>query len=153
MLLQLINCWITSVYYIKIKVNNLGNILYIMLLKELSPLHKLMWFEPVGSKMQILLDLISDQECGGLTNKEVLFLKRVARIVRNLPKNTSDFLLAIPDYFNAYIAVKIDYEEKETAIYSLIWNLILGSKITYQNQRIIEQIWLEIMGYEYVLES
>ena len=124
-----------------------------MLLKELSPLHKLMWFEPVGSKMQILLDLISDQECGGLTNKEVLFLKRVAGIVRNLPKNTSDFLLAIPDYFNADIAVKIDYEEKETAIYSLIWNLILGSKITYQNQKIIEQIWLEIMGYEYVLES
>lgn len=123
------------------------NILYIMLMKEILNLRILNWFEPIGSKLEKLLNYCHDKEAEGISRKEVLFLRSCNNKISNLPDNMKKFLHAIGSK-NEQVTIVLDgILGSESAIESFIWKILIESEITEKKIEIIEKIWYEIMGY------
>ena len=124
-----------------------NNVLYIMLLKEISCLNFLFWFEPIGSKVEKIMALLHDPNAEGLSSKEISFLRVSAKKCSKIANNVRQFLYEIGNndkIIGSEITLK---ESNQSAIFSLIWNILIGSESTSDQCEIIEQIWLETMGY------
>ena len=123
------------------------NILYIMLMKELAPLHCLQWFCPIGSILERLMNLCYDSELEGISRAELAFVRNCAVKARNLPDAMIEFLSAIGRDQDIMERLEWPNKDIESAIDSLIWNILIDNQITPKKITIIEKIWLEIMGY------
>lgn len=119
-----------------------------MLLHEIKPLKDLAWFEPVGSKIEILFQLVSDDSSEGLTKKEVGFLRSCSKRASNLAASMIEFL-SLMRYATNELTIDIEgIERSKIAIEKLLWNILINIPITSYYIAIIEQIWYQYMGYK-----
>ena len=124
-----------------------GKMIKLMLLKECTALQYLNWFEPVQSKIEVLLASIRDESLEGLSSKEISMLKDASKLMREMPYNARRFLSAIGEYREKEQSSMADFRRINSAISSLGWAIISEHNLTSNQHDIIEHIWLEIMGY------
>lgn len=125
-----------------------NKVIYLMLLHEIKPLKGLAWFEPVGSKIDILFQLVADDSSEGLTKKEVGFLRDCAKRASNLAISVIEFLSLMRYATNELTSDIEGIERSKIAIEKLIWNILIDIPITSYYIAIIEQIWYQYMGYK-----
>ena len=122
-------------------------IIYIMLLHEIKPLNNFRWFEPIGSKLEMLFALLENSDSEGLSKKEISFLRRTSNRASNLNESIALFLSIMKDETRLLTRDIEGIERSKIAIEKLIWNILIDIPITSYYIAIIEQIWYQYMGY------
>jgi hypothetical protein len=118
-----------------------------MLCVELSPLTCVKWFQPVGSRLELIIDNIRQNSCEGITKEDILLLRKMNNNVANLPEEMRNFLIAIGDYLFSKNASIERIEPIKPAIHALAWSVVMEYKISNHYSKLLCELWVDIYGY------
>ena len=118
-----------------------------MLWVELSPLLCIKWFEPVGSRLELVVQNIKDESLEGISKADISILRQMNNNVSNLPNDMRFFLSAIGDYLLIENSSKTVIPRYRSAIHALGWNVSMNHNMSNYYSEILSELWIDIYGY------